>query len=56
MFRNLPAALDWFGRSLVFVTGPNGRPDIVFVAWTKDCKGRNERGRHQGGGSDVPAS
>lgn len=27
-------ALAWYGRSLLFLTGPDGRPPIIFVGWT----------------------
>ena len=28
------AALGWIGRSLLFLSGPDGRPPILFVGWT----------------------
>ena len=27
-------ALAWYGQSLLFLTGPGGRPPIIFVGWT----------------------
>ena len=27
-------ALGWYGRSLLFLTGPGGQPPILFVGWT----------------------
>lgn len=27
-------ALGWYGQSLLFLTGPEGRPPIIFVGWT----------------------